>query len=85
MDNMTFTTEEIQEGRLRVTITDGINELGVLYFEKAKKSFQRKPIGMDAWTCVDAKVDNLYIHLGADILPKDIVERSYKSIKEAGF
>ena len=82
MDNLTYNAEVIEEGRIRVTISDGIYELGSLYFEKAKKTFQRKPIGMDAWTCVDAKVEDLYIYLGAEVLPKDIVAKCYEVIKE---
>ena len=83
MDNLTYTTEEIQEGRLRVTITDGINELGVLYFEKAKKSFQRKPIGMDMWACVDAKVESLYLHIGEQVLPKEVISKCHDEIRRA--
>ena len=53
-----------------------------MLFRSAKKTFQRKPIGMDAWTCVDAKVEDLYIYLGAEVLPKDIVAKCYEVIKE---
>jgi hemolysin-activating ACP:hemolysin acyltransferase len=50
-------------------------ELGVLYFERAKVGFTNKPIGLDSWACVDAKVEELYVYGGDTITPKDIVAR----------
>lgn len=82
---------EIQkiEDRLSVEVYFKVGEnikefLGILYFEKAKKAFQRKPIGMDAWACVDAKVEGLYTK-DESITPKQIVARAYEEIKKAGF
>ena len=72
-------------GRIRMVISIKENiELGVLYFEKAKNKFQRKPIGMNAWACVDAKIEGLYVHGGENITPKDMVRKCQDLIKEAG-
>ncbi len=84
--NLTYNLTEIEEGRIRIVVS--LNErveLGTLYFEKAKKTFQRKPIGLNGWACVDAKVEGLYVHGGDHITPKDIVQKCQDLIKEAGF
>jgi hypothetical protein len=84
VDTLSYDLNEIEEGRIRIVVklneevefpTGGGVELGTLYFEKAKKMFQRKPIGMDAWACVDAKVEGLYVYGGDNITPKDIVAK----------
>jgi len=54
--------------------------MGVLYFERAKKSFSRKPIGLNEWACVDAKVEGLYT-VDEKITPKDIVDHCQGLIK----
>jgi len=75
--------DQIEEGRIRIVVL--LNEeveLGTLYFERAKKSFNRKPIGMNAWGCVDAKVEGLYVYGGDEITPKDIVAKCQSLIRE---
>ena len=88
MDKLEFIIERIEEGRLRVEILfrlgDHLESLGILYFEKAKRGFSRKPIGMDAWACVDAKVEGLYTK-DESITPKDIVGHVYQLIKSGGY
>jgi hypothetical protein len=74
VDTLSYDLTQMDEDKIRIVVS--LNEeveLGTLYFEKAKKSFQRKPIGMNAWACVDAKVEGLYIYGGDNITPKDIV------------
>jgi len=82
-DKLTFELTEIEDGVIRIVITL-LNEieLGVLYYERAKKSFNRKPIGMNSWTCVDAKVEGLYIHGGEDITPTDIMNKCQELIRQ---
>ncbi len=83
--NLTYNLTEIEKGRIRIVVS--LNEeveLGTLYFEKAKKTFQRKPIGMDGWACVEAKVEGLY-QKEESITPKDIVQKCQDLIREAGF
>ena len=75
--------------RIRVEVYYKISEtlkefMGIMYYEKAKKSFNRKPVGMDAWACVDAKVEGLYTK-DESITPKQIVSEGYNQIKRAGF
>ena len=85
VDTLSYTMDVIEEGRIRMVISliDRV-ELGTLYFEKAKKTFQRKPIGMDGWACVEAKVEGLY-QKEESITPKDIVQKCQDLIREAGF
>ena len=85
VDTLSYTMDQIEEGRIRMVVS--LNEeveLGTLYFEKAKRLFQRKPIGMDAWACVDAKIEGLYVHGGENITPKDMVRKCQDLIREAG-
>jgi len=83
MDNLTYNLTEMEPDRLRITITQDNTELGSLYYEKAKKTFQRKPIGMNAWGCVDAKIEGLYEH--NDITPTVIMNKCQEIIRESGY
>jgi hypothetical protein len=83
VDTLTYQMDQIEEGRIRIVVLlNEETELGVLYFERAKKSFNRKPIGMNAWGCVDAKVEGLYVYGGDEITPKDIVAKCQSLIRE---
>ena len=85
VDTLTYQMDQIVEGRIRIVVSlNGEIELGSLYFEKAKKTFHRKPIGMNSWACIDAKVEGLYVHGGDNITPKDIVAKCQDLIKGAG-
>ena len=72
----------LMDGVIRVVVSKDGEELGSLYFERAKKVFQRKPIGMDAWGCVDAKIEKLYEYGGDNITPKDIMGKCQELIRE---
>lgn len=86
VDTLSYDMNLIEEGRIRMVISlDDQVELGTLYFEKAKRTFQRKPIGMDGWACVDAKIQGLFVHGGEHITPKDIVKKCQDLIKQAGY
>ena len=85
VDTLTYQMDPIEDGRIRIVVSlNGELELGALYFERAKKSFQRKPVGMNAWACVDAKVEGLYVYGGDNITPKDIVNKCQQLIRGAG-
>ena len=94
VDTLSYTMDQIDGddtsssgvGRIRmvVSLNEDI-ELGTLYFEKAKKTFQRKPVGMNGWACVDAKIEGLYVHGGEHITPKDMVRKCQDLIREAGY
>ena len=84
VDTLSYDLTQMDEDKIRIVVSlnEGddksssvVVELGTLYFEKAKKTFQRKPIGMNAWACVDAKVEGLYVYGGDNITPKDIVSK----------
>jgi hypothetical protein len=85
--NMDVLEEDVPDGQTRgrvrivVTTLNGQLELGVLYFEKAKRGFLRKPISMDEWSLIDAKVEGLYVKGGDKITPKQIVGHCQKLIK----
>jgi hypothetical protein len=75
---------EIEDGRIRIIIVQEDKELGTLYFERAKKTFQRKPITMNGWACVDAKINELY-DMGGEITPKEIVAHCQEMIRDGGY
>ena len=74
MDNLIFNMERMDD-KIVITITDkGDNHKGILYFERVKVGFNRKPISMNSWACVDAKIEGLY-EMGGDFTPLDILNR----------
>ena len=66
------TVDMIETDRARIVLEVRDVELGVLYFEKAKRGWTNKPL-TNGWTCVDAKVEGLYIYGGDSVTPKEIV------------
>ena len=81
MTDFIYTMDKMEEGRIRFIVSFKDEEVGSLYFERAKIGFNRKPIGMDAWVCVDAKIERLYEVSDYEIFPKHIVEVCQKMIK----
>ena len=82
---LTYNLTEVEVGRVRVVVS--LNEqieLGTLYFEKVKRGFTNKPLSMNSWACVDAKIEGLY-QVGESITPKDIVAHCQELIKEGGY
>ena len=85
VDTLTYQMDQIEEGRIRIVVS--LNEeieLGTLYFEKVKKGFSTKPISMNAWACVDAKIEGLY-QQGESITPKEIVAKCQELIRDGGY
>jgi hypothetical protein len=86
IDELSYELTDMGDGRIRVVVSISPNdegvELGVLYFERAKRMFQRKPIGMDGWCLIDAKITGLYDYGHDNITPKDIVAKCQSLIKE---
>ena len=75
MEDLIFNLDRIDEGVIRITISDhNLIQKGVLYFEKVKVGFVRKPISMNSWACVDAKVEGLY-DMGGDYSSLDILNK----------
>jgi hemolysin-activating ACP:hemolysin acyltransferase len=75
---------QLDDMKMRIVISLYEKELGTLYFEKAKRAFTNKPVGMNSWACVDAKVEGLYVVGGEDITPKDIVAHCQSLLRTAG-
>ena len=83
MTDLLYTMDKVDD-RLRFIISFNDQEVGSLYFEKAKRGFTNKPISMDAWLCVDAKIEKLYEVVDYEITPKQIVEECQNMIKNGG-
>ena len=87
MDKLSFDITQIDLDRVRVEVLFKMGEiresLGILYFEKAKRGFVRKPIGLGAWACVDAKVEGLYMK-DESITPTEIIAECRRLIEERG-
>lgn len=82
MEDLIFNLEMMDEGVIRITISDNnLNQRGVLYFEKVKVGFNRKPISMSSWACVDAKIEGLY-DMGGDFTPLDILNKCQSLITD---
>ena len=80
MDNLIFNMEKVDD-RIVITITDKEeNHKGILYFERVKAGFNRKPISMNSWACVDAKTEGLY-EMGGEFTSLDILNRCQELIK----
>ena len=80
MTDFIYKMDKMEE-RIRFIISFKEQEVGSLYFEKAKKGFTNKPLSMDAWVCVDAKIEKLYEVSDYEVFPKEIVETCQKMIK----
>ncbi len=85
-DILAYSVSMIDPGRICVEVyfRDAMEMVGILYFERAKRSFNRKPVGMDQWLCVDAKVEGLYMR-DRSITPPEVVARCYEEIRKAGY
>ena len=80
MDNLIFNIDKLDE-RLVITITDKEeNHKGILYFERVKAGFNRKPISMNSWACVDAKTEGLY-EMGGEFTSLDILNKCQELIR----
>ena len=84
MTDFIYKMDRMENDIIRFIISFNEQEVGSLYFEKAKRGFNRKPIGMDAWVCVDAKIERLYEVVDYEITPKEIVEVCQNMIKNGG-
>jgi hypothetical protein len=75
MDNLIFNLDRMDETKIRVVISDmNLIQKGILYFEKVKVGFNRKPISMNSWACIDAKIEGLY-DMGGDYTSLDILNK----------
>jgi hypothetical protein len=75
------TISRLDVDKIRIVLEVYNQELGVLYFERAKRGWTNKPL-TNGWTCVDAKVEGLYIYEGISVTPKEIVSWCQDIIQE---
>jgi len=80
---MEYILTEIDD-RIRVTILNDDREIGLLYFEKAKKGFTNKPLSMGSWACVDAKIEDESI-FHENFTPKQMVGECQEMIRVSGY
>ena len=83
-DILTPTLEKTGDGMARVIFYMGDEEMVCLYYEKAKKGWNNKPIMPQAWRCVDSKVSDATIYIQGVIEPKELVGWGQDLIKQAG-
>ena len=80
MTEFVYKMDMMDDDIIRFIISLNDVETGSLYFEKAKRTFQRKPVSMGSWVCVDAKIEKLYEVSDYEITPKQIMEVCQKMI-----
>ena len=81
MEDLIFNLNTMDD-KIVITITDKDQvHRGILYFERVKVGFNRKPISMNSWSCVDAKIDGLY-DMGGDYTSLDILNHCQGLIRE---
>ncbi len=75
MDFIVPKIERIDDNRVRIELyTKDTNVfLGMLYYEKAKNGFLRKPVGLKKMACVDAKIETFF-NLYPQVEPKDVLD-----------
>ena len=84
MEKLSYVIDYLTPDRVRVVVMCMDNELGVLYFERPKRGFINKPVGLNSWACVDAKIEGLYENGGKDITPKQIISHIQDLLKMGG-
>ena len=70
---MTPHLQTMDDGRIRIIFSVGEQEMACLYYENAKKTWTNKPISMNQWRCVDAKITDKVIYINGLVEPKDLV------------
>ncbi len=82
---LTYSLTKIEEGRIRIVVSLNEDvELGTLYFEKVKRGFTNKPLSMNSWACVDAKIEGLY-EAQENITPTEVMSKCQELIRGAGY
>ena len=84
MDFIVPDIKTLEDGRVIIELYDKNTNtfLGMLYYEKAKNGFLRKPIGLQKMACVDAKIETLF-NLHPHLEPKDVLDYC-KSLLKGG-
>jgi hypothetical protein len=72
---MRYEMSNVDDSRYRFEIIKEEVSMGLLYFERAKKGFLRKPL-ISGWVCVDATIDPK-LYEDETITPKGIIDECY--------
>lgn len=80
MDRISLEIEEMENNRVRIIIYVDGEEAGVMYYELAKRIFNSKPLSMNKWACVDAKITTLY-DMVEDMTPKKIMDMCQEELR----
>ena len=81
MENFIYIIQELSKERVCVEVMDEGKTFGLLYFEKPKKSWVRKPVMSSRWGLVDAKIEGEY----KDTTPKELTSYCQELLHKAGY
>ena len=73
MEKLSPNVEQISEDTIRVEVFYDGHYQGVLYYERAKKSYNTKPI-MGGWVCVDARIQESIYRTCSNLEPLALLE-----------
>jgi hypothetical protein len=80
MEILSPKVEWMNEDRIRVEIFCDSHYYGVMYYEKAKRGFNTKPI-MGGWVCVDAKIQEALYKTYSNLEPKILLEWGMNQVR----
>lgn len=78
---LTPSITRIDESHIRIVYSVGDHEVACLYYENAKREWNRKPLSMNQWRCVDAQVNDKTIYINGIVEPKDLIGWGNELIK----
>lgn len=81
MERVRLEITDMDGGRVRVIVYVDEEEAGMMYYEIAKRGFSTKPVSMNKWACVDAKITTLY-DIVEDMTPKKIMDMCQEEISK---
>lgn len=82
MENITARMERLAPDRVMVELGYKGEPLGIIYYEKPKKTWFKKPIMPNMWRAVDAKVERLFIQGEGEYTPLDLLTFAQKKVQE---
>jgi hypothetical protein len=88
MDKLSYHISPLSEDRVCIEVSISGQSLGLIYYERAKRGYNNKPVSMDRWVCVDANVKDLYVYGSMEIecvTPKMIMDECQLLLKREGY
>jgi len=80
MDELKYEINQLENNNIRLELFYKNNFVGVMYFTLGKIGFNKKPISINNWICVDAKIFGLYDYI--NIEPSELVKQARSKIYE---